>query len=59
MNWTLLLIGTVMAVVGGFIIWRFRKSSFKDEIAPGCAMVLGILMLGTGLLADVFSFAVD
>ena len=54
MDWKLLLIGLVMTLVGGFIIWRFRKSSFNKDLAPGCAMALGILLAGTGLLTAVF-----
>ena len=54
MDWKLLLIGLGLTVVGGFIIWRFRTSSFNKELAPGCAMALGILLAGTGVLTIGF-----
>jgi hypothetical protein len=54
MDWKLLLIGLAMTLVGGFIIWRFRNSSFNKELAPGCFMALGILLAGTGVLAALF-----
>ena len=54
MDWKLLLIGLVLTLVGGFIIWRFRQSSFNKDLAPGCAMALGILLAGTGVLTAIF-----
>jgi uncharacterized membrane-anchored protein YhcB (DUF1043 family) len=54
MDWKLLLIGLVLMLVGGFIIWRFRQSSFNKDLAPGCAMALGILLAGTGVLTAIF-----
>jgi hypothetical protein len=54
MDWKLLLIGLALTLVGGFIVWRFRTSSFNKDLAPGCAMALGILLLGTGLLTAIF-----
>jgi LPXTG-motif cell wall-anchored protein len=50
MDWTLLLIGGVMLVAGGFLAWRFRKSSFGSQPGPGCAMAVAMLMLLTGIL---------
>lgn len=54
MDWKLLLIGVVLTLVGGLIIWRFRQSRFNKELAAGCAMSLGILLAGTGLLTAIF-----
>jgi LPXTG-motif cell wall-anchored protein len=54
MDWKLLLIGLVLTLAGGFVIWRFRKSSFNKDLAPGCAMALGIFLAGTGVLTAIF-----
>ena len=56
MDWKLVLAGLVLAAIGGFIVWRFRKSKFNSEVAPGCIMVFGILALLTGILTFLFSF---
>ncbi len=58
MDWKLLLIGTVMAVLGFFIVFRFRKSNFNRELGPGCVMAVGVLLLLIGVLATVMSFLV-
>jgi multisubunit Na+/H+ antiporter MnhG subunit len=54
MDWKLVLIGAVMTLVGGLIVWRFRKSPFNRELPAGCAMSFGVLLLGVGLLSLLF-----
>ena len=56
MDWKLLLAGALMAVLGGFIVLRFRKSNYNSELGAGCLMVFGMLMLLTGILAAGISF---
>lgn len=56
MDWKLLLGGALMAVLGGLIVFRFRKSNYNRELGPGCLMAIGMLMLLTGLLAAAISF---
>lgn len=56
MDWKLLLIGALTAVVGGLIVFRFRKSNFNRELGAGCLMTVGVLMLLTGVLAAGISF---
>jgi hypothetical protein len=56
MDWKLLLGGAAMAVLGGFIVFRFRKSNYNRELGAGCVMALGLLLLLTGLLAAGISF---
>lgn len=56
MDWKLLLGGALMAVLGGFIVFRFRKSNYNRELGAGCLMALGMLMLLTGILASGISF---
>jgi len=58
MDWKLLLIGAAMAVLGFFIVFRFRKSNFNRELGPGCVMAVGVLLLLIGVLATVMSFLV-
>lgn len=58
MDWKLLLIGALMAVLGGFIVFRFRKSNFNRELGPGCLMAAGMLMLGIGILSAIMSFLI-
>mgnify|MGYP001496593098 FL=1 len=58
MDWKLLLIGTLMAVVGALIVFRFRKSNFNRELGPGCLVASGLLLLLTGVLSAVLSFLV-
>jgi len=53
-----LLIGAAMAVLGFFIVFRFRKSNFNRELGPGCVMAVGVLLLLIGVLATVMSFLV-
>ena len=45
MDWKLLLGGALMAVLGGLIVFRFRKSNYNRELGPGCLMAIGMLML--------------
>jgi hypothetical protein len=54
MDWKLLLIGVVLTLVGGLIVWRFRKSQFNKELPAGCAMSFGVLLVAVGLLAVLF-----
>ena len=54
MDWKLLLIGAVLTLVGGFIIWRLRNSQFYKELPAGCAMSFGVLLLAIGLLSVFF-----
>lgn len=54
MDWKLLLIGVVLTLVGGFIMWRFRKSPFNKELPAGCAMSFGVLLVAIGLLSALF-----
>ena len=56
MDWKLLLIGVVMAVIGGVIMWRFRKSKFNSDLGAGCVMALGLVLVGTGILTALFGF---
>ena len=56
MDWKLLLGGALMAVLGGLIVFRFRKSNYNRELGAGCLMALGMLMLLTGVLASGISF---
>lgn len=56
MDWKLLLIGTLMAVAGGFLAFRFRRSNFKKDAGPGCLMTFAILLLMTGVLTVGISF---
>ena len=56
MDWKLLLGGALMAVLGGFIVFRFRKSNYNRELGAGCLMASGMLMLLTGVLASGISF---
>ena len=56
MDWKLLLGGALMAVLGGFIVFRFRKSNYTRELGAGCLMAFGMLMLLTGILASGISF---
>jgi hypothetical protein len=56
MDWKLLLGGALMAVLGGFIVFRFRKSNYNRELGAGCLMTAGMLMLLTGILASGISF---
>ncbi|MBK8839343.1 MAG: hypothetical protein IPO30_11795 [Hyphomonadaceae bacterium] len=58
MDWKLLLIGALMAVVGALIVFRFRKSNFNRELGPGCLVAGGLLLLLTGVLSAVLSFLV-
>ena len=58
MDWKLLLIGALMAVVGVLIVFRFRKSNFNRELGPGCLVAGGLLLLLTGVLSAVLSFLV-
>ena len=58
MDWKLLLGGALMAVLGGFIVFRFRKSKYNRELGAGCLMAFGMLMLLTGVLASGISFIV-
>ena len=56
MDWKLLLGGALMAMLGGFIVFRFRKSNYNRELGAGCLMAFGMLMLLTGILASGISF---
>ncbi len=56
MDWKLAIAGVVISAVGGFVVWRFRRSNFNNQLAPGCIMAFGILALLTGILTFLFSF---
>lgn len=56
MDWKLLLGGVGLTLVGGLIVFRFRKSNFNRELGAGCVMTIGTLMLMTGVLAAAISF---
>lgn len=56
MDWKLLLIGALITVAGGFLIFRFRRTNYSKEAGPGCIMAFAILLTMTGLLATLFSF---
>jgi LPXTG-motif cell wall-anchored protein len=58
MDWKLLLIGGLMTVAGGFLMFRFRRTNYSREAGPGCIMSFAILLAMTGLLAILFSFIV-
>jgi hypothetical protein len=51
MDWKLLLIGAVMTVAGGFVMWRFRNAGKSKDFGPGCLMSFGIILTLTGVLA--------
>jgi hypothetical protein len=53
MDWKLLLIGLVMTVAGGFVMWRFRNAGKSKDVGPGCAMSFAIILTLTGVLALV------
>jgi hypothetical protein len=55
-DWKLLLIGTVMAALGGLLAWRFRGSKFGSQPGPGCAMATALLLLLTGMMALFVGF---
>jgi hypothetical protein len=55
-DWKLLLIGALMTVAGGFIIFRFRRTNYSRETGPGCIMAFGMLLLLTGILSVGISF---
>jgi hypothetical protein len=56
MDWKLLLIGTGMTLLGGFLMFRFRRSNFRKDTGPGCLMAFSILLLLTGMLTVGLSF---
>ena len=56
MDWKLLVGGALLAVIGGVIVFRFRKSNYNRELGAGCVMSLGAIMLLTGVLASGISF---
>ncbi len=56
MDWKLLLGGTLLALVGSIILFRFRKSNFNRELGAGCLMSSGAIMLMTGVIAAGLSF---
>ncbi len=56
MDWKLLLIGALMTVGGGFLMFRFRRSDYSTEAGPGCIMSFAILLTMTGVLAALVSF---
>lgn len=56
MDWKLLLIGTLMTVLGGFLMFRFRRSNFRKETGPGCLMAFAMLLTLTGVLTVGISF---
>lgn len=56
MDWKLLLIGALMTVVGGFLMFRFRRTNYRKETGPGCLMTFAILMTLTGVLTVGISF---
>ena len=56
MDWKLLVGGAVLTVLGGFIVFRFRKSNFNRELGARCLMSTGAIMLMTGVIAAGLSF---
>jgi hypothetical protein len=58
MDWKLLLIGALMTVAGGFLMFRFRRTNYSKETGPGCVMAFAILLAMTGALTILFSFIV-
>jgi hypothetical protein len=56
MDWKLLLIGALMTVAGGFIIFRFRRTNYSRETGPGCIMASGMVLVMIGILAAGISF---
>ncbi len=56
MDWKLIIIGVALTALGGFIIWKFRKSRFNKEVAAGCFMSLGVLLVLTGVPTLLFGF---
>ena len=58
MDWKLLLMGALMAVLGGFIVFRFRKSNFNRQLGAACFMTGGILLLMIGVIASAMSFLI-
>lgn len=56
MDWKLLLGGSVLTLLGGFILIRFRKTNYNKDLAAGCLMSSGAIMLLTGVLAAGLSF---
>lgn len=56
MDWKMLLGGALLAVLGGVILIRFRKSNYNRELGAGCLMSAGAIMLLTGVLASGLSF---
>lgn len=56
MDWKLLLGGTLLALLGGIILFRFRKSNFNRELGAGCLMSVGAILLMVGVIAAGLSF---
>ncbi|RYY95222.1 MAG: hypothetical protein EON61_22815 [Alphaproteobacteria bacterium] len=56
MDWKLLLGGSVLTLLGGFILIRFRKTNYNKDLDAGCLMSSGAIMLLTGVLAAGLSF---
>jgi len=56
MDWKLLLGGSVLTLLGGFILIRFRKTNYNKDLGAGCLMSSGAIMLLTGVLAAGLSF---
>jgi hypothetical protein len=53
MDWKMILIGLAMAIAGGFLSWRLRKTKFSTDLGPGCLMAFALLLLLTGVIAAV------
>lgn len=56
MDWKLLLGGTLLALLGGIILFRFHKSNFNRELGAGCLMSIGAILLMVGVIAAGLSF---
>lgn len=56
MDWKLLLGGTLLTLLGGIILFRFRKSNFNRELGAGCLMSTAAIMVMTGVIASGLSF---
>ena len=56
MDWKLAVIGLLLVVIGGFVVWRSRKSNFNKDLGAGCVMAFGVFALGIGVLCVIFSF---
>jgi uncharacterized membrane protein HdeD (DUF308 family) len=56
MDWKLLLIGALMTIIGGFLVFRFRGTNYRKDTGAGCLMTFAILLVITGVLTLGLSF---